>query len=123
MHVDRSFGRLEVRADLGKGAAMRFSGDPCLAGTVPVAERVFLGVGVVCVMNGFSFSSVSFNTTRLFCRVDDAGESVSMVLRVRFPKSMVSAMTAFSGKEAACCGRCEWMVVLDWWFREGALYA
>jgi hypothetical protein len=102
---------------------MRFSGDPCLAGTVPVAERVFLGVGVVCVMNGFSFSSVSFNTTRLFCRVDDAGESVSMVLRVRFPNSIVSAMTALSGKEAACGGRCEWVVVLDWWFREGALYA
>ena len=85
---------------------MRFSGAPCLAGTVPVAERVFLGVGVVCVMNGLSFSSASFNTTRLFCRVDDAGESASMVLRVRFPKSIVSAMPAFSGKEAVCGGRC-----------------
>ena len=82
---------------------MRFSGAPCLAGTVPVAERVFLGVWVVCVTNGFSFSSVSFNTTRLFCRVDDAGESVTVVLRVRFPKSIVSAMTAFSGKKAALC--------------------
>ena len=85
---------------------MRFSGAPCLAGTVPVAERVFLGVGVVCVMNGFSFSSVSFNTTRLFCRVDDAGESVSTVLRVRFPKSIVSAMPALSGKEAVWVGSC-----------------
>lgn len=81
---------------------MRFSDAPCLAGTVLVAERVFLGVGVAWVMNGFSFSSVSFSTTRLFCLVDADGESVSRVLRVRFPKSIVSAMTALCGQEAVC---------------------
>ena len=85
---------------------MRFSDAPCLAGTVPVAERVFLGVGVVWVTKGFSFSSVSLSTTRRFWRVDDAGESVSTVLRVRFPKSIVSAMPALSGKEAIWIGSC-----------------
>lgn len=76
---------------------MRFSGAPCFAGVVRVEERVFLGVGVVVVMNGFSFSSVSLSTTRLF-----AGVSVSMVLRVRFPKSISAiATTLLDGKEAA----------------------
>jgi hypothetical protein len=51
------------------------------------------------VMNGFSFSLLgSSSTTRLFARVDAAGDSI--VLRVRFPKSVVSAI-ALSARSAA----------------------
>jgi hypothetical protein len=77
---------------LAADTAMRFSGAPSLAGVVVrVDERVFLGVGVLVVTNGFSFSSVSFRTTRLL-----AGGEVSRV-RVRFPRSVVIAAADLGG--------------------------
>jgi hypothetical protein len=86
---------------LGGQRATRFSGAPCFAGVVRV-ERVFMDFGVALlsrVMNGFSFSLLgSSSTTRLFARVDAAGDSIA--LRVRFPKSVVSAI-ALSARSAA----------------------
>lgn len=110
---------------------MRFSGAPCLAGVVRV-ERDFLGVGVALlsrVMKGFSFSSVSsFRTTRRFARVDADGESVSMVLRVRFPKSIVSAIAASRvimqlGRQVlagCCCWLLGWVVWKELMLRQAA---
>jgi hypothetical protein len=57
---------------------------------VRVDERVFLGVGVV-VTNGFSFSSVSFRTTRLLAGGEDSR------VRVRFPRSVAIAAADLGG--------------------------
>lgn len=91
-----AFVGLKCELILGGQRATRFSGAPCFAGVVR-AERVLVDFGVALlsrVMNGFSFSLLgSLSTTRLFARVDAAGDSaMSVVLRVRFPKSMVSAI-------------------------------
>lgn len=89
-----AFVGLKCALILGGQRATRFSGAPCFAGVVRV-ERVFVDLGVALlsrVMNGFSFSLLgSLSTTRLFALVDVAGDSV-VLLRVRFPKSIVSAV-------------------------------
>jgi hypothetical protein len=91
-----AFVGLKCALILGGQRATLFSGAPCFAGVVRV-ERVFVDFGVALlsrVTNGFSFSLLgSLSTTRLFARVDAAVDSVvSIWLRVRFPKRIVSAI-------------------------------
>jgi hypothetical protein len=94
---------------LGADTAMRFSRATFLAGVVVrVEERVFLGVGeLVVVTNGFSFSSVSFRTTRLL-----AGGEVSRVGRVRFPRSVAIATADYGAVWFSFGDRVRWC----WWF-------
>ena len=105
-----AFEGLKCALILGGQRATRDSDAPCLAGVVRV-ERVFVSFGVALLsrlMNGFSFSSLgSLSTTRLFALVDAAGESI--VLRVRFPKIVVSTIAP-----AAFLSLKRWVVIACW---------